>query len=337
MRYAPHRPWWGVWLSALALSAIVAGCAPPVDEVGGTALVPSAEPGTFPVTIDHRYGTTELTEQPERVVALGSPGRDAVLALGARPVGVVDDTGTGGMPPWTDSRWADREPAVVGDGHGGDIERIAALRPDLIIAQRSGLTRQRYERLSRIADVIAPPTGRPVGAAAWPELVKPVGKALGFPRLTRFLLRETESEFARVRLAHPEFGSRTVVVARRIAPGRFAAFTSDDPRAAFLAELGFRLDPRVDDLAERGATAVELSGDELRLLDQDRLVWLTSGARDRARIEADPRYRRLAVHREGRAVFAPADDPDFGAAFSTPTVLSIPHAIERLVPRLAAN
>ncbi|MGH8908546.1 MAG: hypothetical protein ACRD0K_19125 [Egibacteraceae bacterium] len=38
--------------------------------------------GGFPVTIDHKYGSAEVTAEPSRVVTVGVTEQDPVLALG---------------------------------------------------------------------------------------------------------------------------------------------------------------------------------------------------------------------------------------------------------------
>src|SRR5262245_31240141 len=35
----------------------------------------------FPVTIEHKYGSTEITQRPERIVTVGLTDHDALLAL----------------------------------------------------------------------------------------------------------------------------------------------------------------------------------------------------------------------------------------------------------------
>jgi iron complex transport system substrate-binding protein len=40
------------------------------------------------VTIKHKYGSTTIPNEPERVVSIGYNDQDAILALGAVPVGV---------------------------------------------------------------------------------------------------------------------------------------------------------------------------------------------------------------------------------------------------------
>lgn len=44
--------------------------------------------GAFPVEIEHKFGTTEIPEEPERVLSLGYQEHDAIFALGVEPIAV---------------------------------------------------------------------------------------------------------------------------------------------------------------------------------------------------------------------------------------------------------
>ncbi len=47
-----------------------------------------ADQPSFPVTIAHKFGATEVPQRPERVLALGFQEQDALLALGVTPIAV---------------------------------------------------------------------------------------------------------------------------------------------------------------------------------------------------------------------------------------------------------
>ncbi|TDQ50730.1 iron-siderophore ABC transporter substrate-binding protein [Actinorugispora endophytica] len=325
-----------VSLLALALAAALAGCGGPEAEEAGDA--PAAE-GAFPVTIEHKYGETEIPEQPERVVTLGLSDQDAVLALGVRPVGSVDwfKEEPYGKWPWTEDLWGDEPPQIVGERDEYDMERIAALAPDVIIAQYSGMRQEQYETLSRIAPVVAQPADYPDYAAPWQEMARPIGAALGRADEMEALIEDMDERYARVRAEHPEFAEETLIVADSFEPGVYSAFADTDPKAIFFSELGFRLSPEVDGLVEDGANVAQFGAERLDLLDVDRLVWVTSSEESNERIRDEPLYQRLAVAEDGRDLFVPYEDPDIGAAFSFNTVLSIPYAIDQTVPLLTGE
>ena len=62
------------------------------DPAGTTSAADSGdgpEAGAFPVTIEHKFGSTQLDKAPTRVVCVGLVEQDALLALGIVPVGVT--------------------------------------------------------------------------------------------------------------------------------------------------------------------------------------------------------------------------------------------------------
>ena len=76
-------------LSALALAPALVACG---EDSGGESAdaAPDAEKseqGAFPVTLEHKYGSTTLEKAPARVVCVGLTEQDALLALGIVPVG----------------------------------------------------------------------------------------------------------------------------------------------------------------------------------------------------------------------------------------------------------
>lgn len=107
-----------------------------------------------------------------------------------------------------------------------------------------------------------------------------------------------------------------------------------DNRARFLNSLGFQLPKEVADLT-RDAPFPQISREQLGLLDADVLVWIVNAPAERERIEKEPLYQQLDIVREGRDLFLTLNDPLAGA-ISFSSVLSLPFALDQLVPQLAA-
>ncbi|MDN3525858.1 iron-siderophore ABC transporter substrate-binding protein [Halomonas sabkhae] len=100
--------------------------------------------------IEHAFGRTPVPERPpQRVVTLYQGATDTAVALGIEPVGVVDS--------WLEQpMYHYLREALQGVEHVGletqpDLERIAWLDPDLIMA-----TRFRHERVRPLLEHIAP-------------------------------------------------------------------------------------------------------------------------------------------------------------------------------------
>ncbi|UYQ65423.1 iron-siderophore ABC transporter substrate-binding protein [Streptomyces peucetius] len=321
--------------AAFALSACGGGAEK--DEAKPSAGA-SSKSTAFPVTVEHKYGSTTIDAEPKRVVTLGLSDQDAVLALGIKPVGAVDwfkETPYGKWP-WTKDKWGSTKPEIVGERDEYNIEKIAALKPDLVIAQYSGMKKEQYDTLSKFTKVVAQPKDLPDYGASWQVMTRQIGKSLGKDAEAEKLIAGIDARFKAVRDKHPEFAEKTLAVADSFEAGKYSAFTKTDPKSIFFQELGFKLKPEIDKLAKPGYNVAELSAEKLNVLDVDRLVWVTSSTEANERIKAEPLYKNLKVHKEKRDLFVPYQNPDIGAAFSFNTVLSIPYAIDEIEPLLTA-
>ncbi len=328
--------------AALTLALTTAACggdgSPAPEGADRSADSAPASPGAadFPVTIEHVHGVTQIREEPRRVVTVGLADQDAALALGVRPVGVVDWLGERpyGTWPWTKELWGDTRPVIVGEREDFDYEEIIELRPDLILGLYTGIDEEKYRTLSKIAPTVAwngdhPPYGTP-----WQDMTRTAGRALGKEAEADRLIEDVDRKFAAVRTRHPEFARQTALVADTYQPGEYSGFAPHDPKSVFVKELGFELSEPIADLAGE-ENAATVGSERLDLFDVDRLIWLNWDATSQKRIEADDVYRQLRVAKEGRDVFLSYFDPPVGAAITYNTVLSIPYAIDQTVPLLA--
>lgn len=124
----------------VAVLLLAAGCS---SESTGT----SDEPAR---TIEHELGTTDVAGKPQQVVALEYSFVDALHALGMDPVGIADDDAPERIEQLVGT---ELDYASVGTRLEPNIELIASLKPDLIIADT---TRHAaiYEQLQKIAPTI---------------------------------------------------------------------------------------------------------------------------------------------------------------------------------------
>jgi iron complex transport system substrate-binding protein len=306
----------------------------------GTAAAPSAG-GGFPLSVEHRNGTTEIPGAPQRVVTVGFSDQDPVLALGVRPVAVTDWYGDHPYAtwPWAQDELGDAQPVVLNPGAFTGTpdyryEEIAALGPDLIIGLYTGMDDTQYQTLSRIAPTVGPPAGFPEWGAPWQEYTRLAGRALGNSARAEELITGIDAQLAAARAANPQFEGRTAVVAERVEAGQTFVRSPNDQRSQLVAALGFTIPAEIGDLAgdQDGAT---ISDEQMGLLDRDVLLWNTGFSPEvRPEVEAAPLYSQLAVVQAGRSVFV--EDPMVSAAWTWGTVLSLPTVIDALVAQLAA-
>jgi iron complex transport system substrate-binding protein len=191
---------------------------------------------------------------------------DFALALGVVPVGVRDVIGEYAEEsrPWAQEALGGATPEVVG-GNELELEKVAALQPDVILGMYSFIDRATYERLSGIAPTVAPPSE--TVAATWQEQTRITGRALGLTERAEQVVADTEARFAEARAANPEFAGKTLA-AGFVVGGETYALGTDDLRTQLFSDLGFTLP----------ATSTTLSRELLGELDKDVLA-LRGGAR----------------------------------------------------------
>lgn len=163
-----------------ALSLVASACGS--SEGGGDSA--AAAPGES-ASVEHAMGTTEVPCTPEKVVTLGQGQTDSVLGLGVTPVGVVE--------PWTDD-WYEYLPAdveeaeVLGTELEPDLERIAALQPDLILGSKL-----RHEALYPQLSEIAPTVFAETIGVTWKENVSLWAEALCLPEKGEAIVADYEA------------------------------------------------------------------------------------------------------------------------------------------------
>ena len=337
------------WLLALLVACVpvtVPAAAPGASEEVTTAPVaeateaPSAETNiavatdAFPVTIEHKYGSTEITELPVRIVTVGLTDHDALLGLGIVPVGTSEWFGgyPGSIWPWAQDELAalgGAVPEAVG-GESINFEKISALQPDLILSLYAGVTQEEYDLLTQIAPTVAQPGDYVDYGIPWQALTLTVGKAVGQTAQAEALIVAIEEKFAQVSTEHPEFTGATSIVATPYEG--IWVYGEQDVRGRFLTTLGFQLP---DGLQEITGTEFggNLSMERADLLDVDVIIWLD--AAEAAGELGGPLYASLAVHTEGREVFLSSYTDPLGGATSFVSVLSLPFLLDGLVPQLA--
>ncbi|MFD0480545.1 ABC transporter substrate-binding protein [Nonomuraea thailandensis] len=195
-------------LAALATLTACASSTKTVAEQTAPATPAATTASTFPVTVEHLLGTTTIKQRPQRIVTIGLSDHEPVLALGSKPVGVTDWFQRTPFTdwPWTKDVWGGAQPEVLGLREDGvKLEKLVALKPDLIFAMYSGIQKDAYDQLSQIAPVVAQPKGFDPYAATWQEYISLAARALGEEAKAKQLIQGLEGRFAKVRANNPQW------------------------------------------------------------------------------------------------------------------------------------
>ena len=331
-------------IAALSLSACSTGPADTGSAPAGDSSA-SADPSAFPVTIDHAFGETTLSEKPERVATVSWSNADIALALGVVPVGMPIDTYGGNeneSTPWKDAKLeelgaaidSENAPVQYSEADGIAFEDIAATDPDVILAAYSGLSQEDYDTLSSIAPVIAYP--EVAYGTSWQDSTRMIGEALGLSEDAEQLVTDTEQAVADAAAEYPRLADKTFIYANLDPSGAQGVnvYTENDNRPKFLTELGM---VQADVVTENTAGADEFfipwSSERADELDSDIFVsWIPAGATEET-IASDPLLGQIPAVQNGTLV-ADSDDT-LTLAISAADPLSLPWALDRFLPMLA--
>lgn len=289
----------------------------------GFAPAPTALADT-PRIIDHAWGQAILPRPAQRVVSLGYTTHDTLLALGVVPRALRYWYGPSesGVWPWAEPLLQGAHPEVL----RGEIslERVAAQKPDLIVAMGSGVTEAEYRVLNRIAPTLMHPAGSNPYDSSWRERTRILGYATGREATASQLITALD---ARLADTAARIGSQgKTAAAGYLWSGTAGVYLPGDTRSDFLQALGFSLPDKLRDLTGGGAFYHDLSPEDLSPLDADLLIWVSAFDSDQD-LAALRMRRTLNAHREGREIFTGAL---LAGALSHGSILSIPFALDRL-------
>ena len=317
------------FLTGAAAAALLAGRGTP--DRGGDA--PDGA-GGFPVTIDGAFGPTRIERRPARVAAVGflRDGDDAV-ALGVTPVVMgVSGNFSEGLAPWTRAALGPATPPTVDVSEDLPLEQVAAARPDLILATDDRTLADHHARLAGIAPVLAYTVG--AEAEPWRLRAERIGRALGRARQAGVLVRGIEDRIAAARAEHPQLVGATITSGVVVGGVLYIVNRESDAGAALHRELGLVMPPGHAELPEEFPGRAVISPERLDLLEADVIMLNYVTADDQRLIESSELFKRLDAVRRGS--YVPIDSPTgLGIAQAYPSLLSIPFALEGVVPLLA--
>lgn len=287
----------------------------------------AAQETAFPVTLEHALGSVTIPTEPQRVVALIDRDADTVLTLGVQPVGIRSNYNfDAGVGPWSEHLLTSTP--IVWKGRELNFEAIAAAEPDLIVFANSGGDQEQYDRLSQIAPTIGLPNGARPWEATTAQTTMIIAEALGKAEQGKALLADLDAYFAEQKAAHPEFAGKTAAYLD-IYPGGINSPSDDHIVNGDLYAVGFS--PTAGALSvPDGESGIDISPERLAEFDADILLIYPFGRTLDELIAETPTLANLPSIKDGRA-FVLQD-----LAFSTASVISIPYALNNLLPQFSA-
>ncbi|MHA7304519.1 ABC transporter substrate-binding protein [Arthrobacter sp. TMN-49] len=334
----------GLFASVAALGVGLAGCS--TGAVGGTgAQNTQAAADTFPVTVKHIYGATVIKAAPQRVATVSWVNDDVAIALGVIPVGMPKNEWGGNdkfSTAWKDAALdkagaaigSDKAPAQYSETDGINFTEIAKTTPDIILAAYSGLTQDDYDKLSKIAPVIAFPEA--AYGTSWQDSTTMIGAALGKSAAAKELIAATEKTVQDQAAKYPQIAGKTYIYGN-LEPAKsdgVNVYLSGDNRPKFLSSIGMELAPVVV-AAEKGTKEfyIPWSAEKANELDSQVFVSWVPDDKTTAAIAADPLLGQIPAVKKG--AFVADSDQMLTLAISASSPLSLPWALDAFLPQLA--
>jgi ABC-type Fe3+-hydroxamate transport system substrate-binding protein len=232
----------------------------------------AAPPVSATRTVTHPLGTADVPIAPQRVLSLDSNGALQVgLELGAPLVASETLDGAVPVPPYLPAP----PPGFESLGFNQfDLERIAALRPDLVIGNVQRVE-EAYADLRRIAPTVA---YRNAGAGQdWRESVRTIGDVLGALPRVEARLAEYAARVEAVAARHAERIAGSTVALLRFTSSELRIVRGEIFGASILAHAGIRRPPSTD-APGPSATYVSLAEETVGVTaDADVLLYFVGG------------------------------------------------------------
>lgn len=327
--------------AAAALAIGLSACASSAPESTSTTGGNPASDDAFPVTVEHVYGETTITEKPERVATVAWANHEVPLALGVVPVGMSKaswgDDDDNGVLPWVEEKLDElgaETPVLFDETDGIDYEAVADTEPDVILAAYSGLTQEEYDTLSKIAPVIAYPT------VAWGTSVNDTiemdSKALGLEKEGKALIEQLDADAQKALEANSVLKDKKVLFSY-IDPtdlSQVGYYTAIDTRPGYLHGLGLPFPSIVEENKDSDQFYLTVSAEEAQKFDDVDLFITYGDETIIPLLQADPLLSKIPAIAEGRIAVLPDATPI--AASANPSPLSIPWGLSDYLALLAA-
>ncbi|QLY31549.1 iron-siderophore ABC transporter substrate-binding protein [Nocardia huaxiensis] len=301
-------PGTGRVIAALAAAAIgIAGlsaCGSSSTTTDSGASV--AGRGEFPRTLDTVKGPVTIPNAPQRVVVLDTAELDSVTLLGVKPVGaVVPHTKTrGGFPDYL----ADKVDGVtdVGPLLEPNLERIASLKPDLILSSKV-----RHEKIYDKLSGIAPTVFTETTGSTWKANLAVHGKALGLEQQAADALSAYEGRARALgeKIKTANNGALPSVSVIRFLAGPTRLYLSNSYSGTVMADIGL-VRPAAQVSTDPKKIMQEVSAEQIDLADTDLIFVATiddPSKTEKGTVTTSPVWKDLPAVRGGK-VFEVADE-----------------------------
>lgn len=320
-----NRPW---ALALLLTTAVVApGCDPQSAAPSHAASSATELTGFTPVTVQHKLGTTVISQLPQRAIALDMNEVDFLDQLGVAIVGMPKDF----VPHFLSRYQNDPQVEDTGSIVQPNLERVHGARPDLILI--TSLQANHYQELSQIAPTLHFDVDYRDSANQHIEVIKDhlmtLGQIFGKPDLARQKAAQLQVRVEEARRITQDRPERALVVLHN--NGAFSSFGVQSRYGFVFTALGVK---PASSTAETGLHGQPISSEFIQQANPDIIyvVDRTAVMEGRPPLNAqsmgNPLLRQTQAWKNGRVVFVDAQAWYVTAASPTSLKLVIDDVIK---------
>ncbi|BET52312.1 MULTISPECIES: ABC transporter substrate-binding protein [Streptomyces] len=281
--------------AVVAGALLLTGCG---EDDGGSDSAGGQASSTRRVT-DATGRQVEVPAAPKKVVTLSEPTLDAALALGVEPVGATAGRGQQGVSTYLAAKAGKAD--VVATVAEADMEKLAALQPDLILLDETTAVKKEVSKLESIAPTVVTAKLN----EDWKKAFTATADALNQKAAAEKLLSDFDADVAAAKGKLGENAGAVVSVVRWQNKAPSAVGRGVGHVGATLTALG--LDRPKDQQGAGTGHSEPVSLEKLSTIDGDWLFLGTLGEKtdgEKAYAEARkvPNFGKLKAEREGHVV-----------------------------------
>ncbi len=315
----------------------LAGATGAAAVTGASPACSSRKPAPGPagggsVTIKHLFGETVVKEPPKRVVSAGYTEQDDLLAVGVVPVAVTNWFGDEPFAvwPWARPKLGPAQPVVLSLDNGIQVDRIAKLKPDLIVAINAGVDADTYQKLTAIAPTL-PQAGGDAFFEPWRVQAAAIGQAVFQAERMKSLVDGVDAKFSAVAQQNPRWKDKKVLLMHgRLWQGTVVATTAGW-RTDFLTAMGLVVPDSIKPFGSGYRAVIPRDHIKAVLDSADVVIWATESPEDQQALLADPEVAASQATAQHRHVFTSKEQ---AGAIAFSSTLSYPVVAEQLPPQI---
>ncbi len=318
----------------------LAGVAGVATAAGATGLssgcgsrTPAPDTGGGSVTITHLFGQTVINEPPRRVVSAGYTEQDDLLAVGVVPIAVTNWFGDQPFAvwPWAAPKLGGAQPVVLSLENGIQVDKIAGLKPDLIVAINAGVDADTYQKLSAIAPTV-PQSDGDAFFEPWKEQATTIGRAVSQSDQMKSLIDAVDQKFAAIAKNNPQWtGKKALLMQGKLWRGTVVA-TLAGWRTDFLNQMGLVISDSIKPFGTDHRAVIPREQIKAVLDSADVVIWTTESPDEQKAILADPEVAAAEATAQNRHVFTTKEQ---AGAIAFSSTLSYPLVADQLPPRIS--